>query len=295
MIAATDKIIRFKNLDDLKTAIDKDLKSTEVLAQRYCVRFIMLNDFKTFRELTKFLAAGLGVKMFELQNLTLGDDKTVTIDMLSDAIEGISETSLVTPFSELVRFYKEEDFNGFFNEIILTEDLKHPGKRIYIPIIGLNNRFNDFLKNFGRIQESAPIWQLYSQQDDKVKVFVSKFKTPFLPEGSEYYKLDTMKDWLNFWRKQAPQKKFSVQPNPLEPDGEILVQTRFLPLRKSQMCMNLSPNFLAYPYLLFIRIQKHYTGRNCSKQFLLFLKELSLGSHTLRNTSTHGNLDLNES
>lgn len=215
MIAATDKIIRFKNLDDLKTAIDKDLKSTEVLAQRYCVRFIMLNDFKTFRELTKFLAAGLGVKMFELQNLTLGDDKTVTIDMLSDAIEGISETSLVTPFSELVRFYKEEDFNGFFNEIILTEDLKHPGKRIYIPIIGLNNRFNDFLKNFGRIQESAPIWQLYSQQDDKVKVFVSKFKTPFLPEGSEYYKLDTMKDWLNFWRKQAPQEKILCSAKPI--------------------------------------------------------------------------------
>lgn len=215
MIAATDKIIRFKNLDDLKTAIDKDLKSTEVLAQRYCVRFIMLNDFKTFRELTKFLAAGLGVKMFELQNLTLGDDKTVTIDMLRDAIEGISETSLVIPFSELVRFYKEEDFNGFFNEIILTEDLKRPGKRIYIPIIGLNNRFNDFLKNFGRIQESAPIWQLYSQQDDKVKVFVSKFKTPFLPEGSEYYKLDTMQDWLNFWRKQAPQEKILCSAKPI--------------------------------------------------------------------------------
>lgn len=215
MITATDKIIRFKNLDELKTAIGNDVKSKDVLAQRYCVRFIMLNDFKTFRELTKFLAADLGVKMFELQNLTLGDDKTITIDMLSEAITGITETSLVTPFSELVRFYKEEDFNGFFNEIILTEDIKHPGKRIYIPIIGLNNRFNDFLKNFGRIQESAPIWQLYSPQDDKVKVFISKFKISTLPEGSEYCKLDTMKDWLNFWRKQAPQEKILCSAKPI--------------------------------------------------------------------------------
>lgn len=215
MITATDKIIRFNNLDELKTAIGNDIKSKDVLAQRYCVRFIMLNDFKTFRELTKFLAVGLNVKMYELQTLTLGDDKTITIDMLSEAITSITASSLVTPFSELVRFYKEEDFNGFFNEIILTEDLKNPGKRIYIPIIGLNNRFNDFLKNFGRIQESAPIWQLYSPQDDKVKVFISKFKIPFLPEGSEYYKLDTMKDWLNFWRKQAPQEKILCSAKPI--------------------------------------------------------------------------------
>lgn len=215
MITANDKIIRFKNLDELKLAISEDLKSNDVLAQRYCVRFIMLNDFKTFRELTKFLAAVLGVKMFELQNLTLGDDKTITIDMLSEAITGISETSLVTPFSELVRFYKEDDFNGFFNEIILTEDIKHPNKRIYIPIIGLNNRFNDFLKNFGRIQESAPIWQLYSSQDDKVKVFISRFKIPILTEDSEYCKLVTMKDWLNFWRKQAPQEKILCSAKPI--------------------------------------------------------------------------------
>lgn len=215
MITATDKIIRFENLDELKTAIGNDIKSKDALAQRYCVRFIMLNDFKTFRELTKFLAADLGVKMFELQNLTLGDDKTITIDMLSEAITSITETSLVTPFSELVRFYKKEDFNGFFNEIILTEDVKRPGKRIYIPIIGLNNRFNDFLKNFGRIQESAPIWQLYSLQDDKVKVFISKFTIPNLPEGSEYCKLDTMKDWLNFWRKQASQEKILCSAKPI--------------------------------------------------------------------------------
>lgn len=215
MITASDKIIRFNNLDDLKVAIGNDLKTRDVIAQRYCVRFIMLNDFTTFRELTKFLASGLSVKMFELQKLILGDDKTITIDMLSEAIKGIAETSLVTPFSELVRFYKEEDFNGFFNEIILTEDLTHPGKRIYIPIIGLNNRFNDFLKNFGRIQESAPIWQLYSPRDDKVKVFISKFKIPFLPDGSEYYKLDTMKDWLNFWRKQAPQEKILCSAKPI--------------------------------------------------------------------------------
>lgn len=215
MITPSDKIIRFTDLEQLKVAIEQDLATGEVNAQRYCVRFIMLNSFDTFRSLTAFLCKDLNVQKFELQRLLLDNDKTITIDKLSNAIKGIIQTSLVTPFSELVRFYKESDFNGFFNEIILTEDLKHPRKRIYIPIIGLNNRFNDFLKNFGRIEESAPIWQLYAPQDDKVKVFVSKFKSPKLPESSEYCALDTMKDWLEFWRKQAPRDKILCSAYPI--------------------------------------------------------------------------------
>ena len=215
MITPQDKIIKFANIDELKTAIRQDLTTGDVNAQRYCIRFIMLNDFTTFRELTAFLAKELNVKMFELQHLALGDDKSITIDMLSDAIKGITESSLVTPFSELVRFYKETDFIGFFNEIILTEDLKRPGKRIYIPIIGLHNRFNDFLKNFGRIEESAPIWQLYSPKDDKVQVFVTNFKVPQLPASSEFCAREKMKDWLDFWRKQAPRDKILCSAFPI--------------------------------------------------------------------------------
>lgn len=215
MITPQDKIIKFANIDELESAIKHDLSTGEVNAQRYCVRFIMLNDFTTFRDLTSFLAKELNVKMFELQHLALGNDKSITIDMLSDAIKGITESSLVTPFSELVRFYKDTDFIGFFNEIILTEDLKRPGKRIYIPIIGLHNRFNDFLKNFGRIEESAPIWQLYSPKDDKVQVFVTKFKVPKLPETSEFCALEKMKDWLDFWRKQAPRDKILCSAFPI--------------------------------------------------------------------------------
>lgn len=215
MITPQDKITRFANLNALIEAIKQDLSTKEVNAQRYCVRFIMLNNFSTFRELTQFLVKDLNVKMFELQNLAMGDDKSITIDMLSDAIKGITESSLVTPFSELVRFYKESDFNGFFNEIILTEDLKHSGKRIYVPIIGLNNRFNDFLKSFGRIEESAPIWQLYSPVDDKVKVYVIGFKLPKLPEDSDLCALETMKDWMDFWRKQAPRDKILCSAFPI--------------------------------------------------------------------------------
>ncbi len=212
---ATDKVIVFHSLDDLKEAISVDVKSHDVLAQRYCVRFIMLNNFDAFRELTKFLVLELGVEKFDLEKLALGSDKTIDIDTLSDAVRNLKVSSIVTPFSELARFFKEDEFKGFFNDIILSEDIAHPQKRIYIPIIGLHNRFTDFLKSFGRIEESAPIWQYYTPKDDKVMVYVSKFKNYTIPDKLNICSLPTMRDWLSFWKKQAPKDKILCGASPI--------------------------------------------------------------------------------
>lgn len=212
---ATDKVIVFHSLDDLKEAISTDVKSHDVLAQRYCVRFIMLNCFDAFRELTKFLIRELGVKKFDLETLALGPDKTIDIDTLSDAVRSLKVSSIVTPFSELARFFKESEFKGFFNDIILSEDIAHPQKRIYIHIIGLHNRFTDFLKSFGRIEESAPIWQYYTPKDDKVMVYVSKFKDYIIPDKLNICSLTTMRDWLSFWKKQAPKDKILCGASPI--------------------------------------------------------------------------------
>lgn len=212
---ASDKIIVLHSLDELKEAIIADTTSQDVLAQRYCVRFIMLNNFEAFREVYKFLVKELNVELLDIENLAKGEDKTITVDTLSDAVKGITKSTLVTPFSELVRFYNVEKFNGFFNEIILTEDIKNPIKRIYIPIIGLHNRFSDFLKSFGRIEESAPIWQYYTSKDDKVMVYVSRFKHFTIPEKLNICSLATMRDWLRFWKALAPKDKILCGARPI--------------------------------------------------------------------------------
>lgn len=212
---ASDKIIEFKGLESLKQAILADRDSKDVLAQRYCVRFIMLNNFEAFRELTKFLCQECGVLRLELDKLAYGNDKTLTIDQICDAINEISESTILTPFSELVRFYKDADFNGFFNEVILTESIRNTKKRIYIPIIGLHNRFTDFLKNFGRIEESAPIWQYYTEKDDKVIVYVSKYRGCKLPDHQNICELSTMRDWLKFWKQQAPKERILCSASPI--------------------------------------------------------------------------------
>lgn len=58
---AADKIRVFNDLESLENAIRQDVDSRDILAQRYCVRFIMLNNFEVFRGLTRFLYQEIGV------------------------------------------------------------------------------------------------------------------------------------------------------------------------------------------------------------------------------------------
>ena len=140
---ASEKIIRFDSYDALLDEIKRDIKDGDPLRCRYPVRFIMLNNFDVWHQLAKDLPI-LGVQPFNLEELIEDNhERWITTDELCRTIKSLKVTSLVTPFSELVRFYTDTDFRGFFNEIMInTEDIEHPEKRIYIPLIGLQNRFS---------------------------------------------------------------------------------------------------------------------------------------------------------
>ncbi len=210
MIKAMDtneKIIRFNTLEELEAEIIKDSTSNDMLARRYSVRFIMLNNFNAFQELSKFFA-DFKVKRLNIESLIDDDDhdQWITTGKLKRAIQDCQESTFVAPFSELTRFYKEEDFRGFFNDIMLLEDVHNPHKRIYMPLIGLHNRFVDFLNHFGRLEESAPIWRL-DAEPQHVEVYFTKYKDFKLPHESVQCQLNTLYEWLTFWKKQAPQSK----------------------------------------------------------------------------------------
>lgn len=212
---SSEKIRTFKSFEDLTREIARDKDARDMLAQRYSVRFIMLNNFNEFRNLAKFMA-NIGVDCLDLE--TLVDDSNgdiwITKDELKEAIRKCEKSTFVTPFSELVRFYNDDDFRGFFNEIILLEDIHHPKKRVYIPLIGLQNRFTDFLNHFGRIRESAPIWR-YDAEPQFVEVFLAKYKDFTLPHESVQCQLNSLKEWLTFWKKQAPQDRIVCTSRPI--------------------------------------------------------------------------------
>lgn len=204
---STEKITVFKSFEDLTREIIRDKDNGDMLAQRYAIRFIMLNNFNEFKNLAKFMA-NIGVEALDLETLIDDgeDDTWITKDTLKAAMKECKDSTFVSPFSELVRFYNDDDFRGFFNEIMLLEDIHHPKKRIYVPLIGLQNRFTDFLNHFARIQESAPIWR-YDAEPQSVEVFFAKYKDFKLPSGEIQCQLDSLRDWLKFWKVQAPQER----------------------------------------------------------------------------------------
>lgn len=212
---STEKIKVFKAFEDLTREIVSDKETNDMLAQRYAVRFIMLNNFNEFKKLAIFMV-NIGVEALDLETLIdEGEDDTwITKDTLKTAMKDCKESRFVSPFSELVRFYNDEDFRGFFNEIMLLEDIHHPQKRIYVPLIGLQNRFSDFLNHFARIQESAPIWR-YDAEPQSVEVFFAKYKDFKLPSGEIQCQLDSLRDWLRFWKVQAPQERIVCTSAPI--------------------------------------------------------------------------------
>ena len=100
----SEKIKVFKSFEELTQEIIRDKESRDMLAQRYAVRFIMLNNFNEFKELAKFMA-NIGVQSLDLENLIDDgeDDTWITKDMLKNAIKACTTPTFVTPFSEIGR------------------------------------------------------------------------------------------------------------------------------------------------------------------------------------------------
>ncbi|MBR0038054.1 MAG: BREX-4 system phosphatase PglZ [Bacteroidales bacterium] len=209
----SEKVKIFSSFKELTQEIIRDRDTRDMLAQRYAIRFIMLNNFNEFKELAKFMT-NIGVETLDLETLKDDPDEWITNDDLKNAIKACKLSTFVTPFSEVVRFYNDDDFRGFFNEIMLMEDIHNPDKRIYIPLIGLQNRFTDFLNHFARIEESAPIWR-YDSETQSVEVFFAKYKDFVLPNESVQCQLDSLRDWLMFWKKQAPQERIVCTSMPI--------------------------------------------------------------------------------
>ena len=210
----SEKIIRYSSFDDLIGAIKADASSRDFLSQRYGVRFIMLNNFDSLRNLVAELIE-MDVNMIGLDCLIPSDepDTWISTDTLKDLVFSCNTPSLITPFSELVRFYPDDQFRGFFSEIILSERCK--GNSIYIPIIGLENRFTDFLSHFGRLSESAPIWQYSDLEYQPVEVYViDKYKDLNPSAIGKRCHLRTLSEWLLFW-KDAPKEKIICSSLPI--------------------------------------------------------------------------------
>jgi hypothetical protein len=203
-MTATEKIKSFASVADLLEEIKKDRQSTAVLNRRYAVRFIMLDNFNMYQDFIKEMTRS-DIQIFNLEQLVDDNDKDgwITTDTLVDAIKNLHGRVVVSPFSEIVRFYKDNKFKALFEGISLFES-EDTNTRIYIPLIGLKHRFENFLNTFSRIEESQPVWAVCCAKAQPVEIYLVPNNFP-CPNSINC--LNNVYEWLVFWKTHAPTER----------------------------------------------------------------------------------------
>lgn len=196
-----DKIIDFESVDELMLEINSDKITSNILSRRYPVRLIFLQRFETFRLLIEKLSS-FNIDILHVEKELPQLDGWITKDSLYTLVKNISKDTTVVPFSEIVRFYSREDFNNFFNQLLLIEndDLK---RRIYLPLIGVEERFEkDFFQSFTRKEESAPLWKISKETPNSIKLFL--FPKSLRKKIDGFETINDTNEWLQFWKRKSP-------------------------------------------------------------------------------------------
>ncbi len=196
-----EKIKEFESIEGLVSEINSDKVTNDILSRRYPVRLIFLQRFETFRMLIESLAS-IGIENYHLERDLPHPDGWITKDTLISIVKNLSKDTAIVPFSEIVRFYSKEDFNNFFNQLLLIENIEL-SRRIYLPLIGVEERFEkEFFQDFTRKEESAPYWKISRETPNSIKVYLTS--QTLLKKIDNFETITNTEEWLKFWKKKSP-------------------------------------------------------------------------------------------
>ena len=190
----------FYSLEELYDRIKQDKNSKRISDRRFPVRFIFVNSFEELREIIRYLIKNCNVASREITELLSDKNRWLTTDEIVNWVKKISNNAVVVPLSEFLRFQDKEDFYIILKS--LTEIEKQNNIRIYIPLVGLWERFEqEFWVNFYRKEEWAPIWKLETLPE-KIIIYQLNFdldyKNIFL---QNFIIVSHTEEWLNVWKR----------------------------------------------------------------------------------------------
>lgn len=202
----SDLIKEFSTHYDLKDEIDNDLKDNSPSANRFPIRFIFLNSHDELKEIVDLI--GDNVKKIELSSLLKSDSSWFTNDELFKKIENINENSLILPISEYLRFNSGDSFREFLSKLA---EIEKDNIRIYIPIIGLWEQFNQqFWKYYFRKDNWAPIWKLNTESEE-IKIYQVEFEfNEDKIQTNEFKVISKSKEWFELWKINNNKKIISL-------------------------------------------------------------------------------------
>lgn len=212
----------FDNIETLKQAIDADKLQTgsDVSTRlRYPIRFILFDNFHDSYALIYHLVnSGNGLVSAQEWMEEEYKDVMLTSSKLCNRIEEYirsvqGDSVIVTPFSELARFYDNDTYKDFDSLIstlktIETTDIGwSKSQRVYIPIVGLQGkmaRFFDDPQIFIWYQKSSnPAMNYHLLLTNNTTFGVKNLHQRFTVVENVY-------DWLNYWKAQDKHEQAEI-------------------------------------------------------------------------------------
>lgn len=152
----------YNRVEELLQALKED--STE--ADRFPVRYILVDDIETWRELLNKIRK-FAQRTINLSELCNGPDLLPDIDRLTSVLRQDKEHNfLILPLAEYLRFY--EDGRSCLAELSAIEE---PGtkRRIYIPLFDVSHVFSLVMSKVSRFVDNESCKQYVLQTDDSKK------------------------------------------------------------------------------------------------------------------------------
>jgi len=194
------EVKKLYSLEELYNIIKQDKYSERIADKRFPVRFIFINSFEELREIVRFLIKNCDVESREITELLSDKNQWLTTDEIVNWVKGISNNAVVSPLSEFLRFQDKENFYTTLKS--LTEIEKQNNIRIYIPLLGLWERFEqEFWTNFYRKEEWASVWKLETFSR-KIIIYQINFDLEYKNISLENLAvISTTEEWLSVWKR----------------------------------------------------------------------------------------------
>ena len=208
----------FREMSALKAHVEDDKQvrgiGTSTL-DRYPIRFVLFDNFRDCYEFVDFLQTEQGAHVESVDHWidSKYPDLLITHVELADRItEHIKKKSpndcVIAPFSELARFYDNEEKKAFdaliktIKAIQATPEAQEKHQRVYIPLVGLEGKMETF-KDDSQIN----IWRLVSEDKDLTYKLILTENTDFGVQGleSNYTVVNNIREWLNIWKDNKQQ------------------------------------------------------------------------------------------
>lgn len=209
----------FNNIDTLIAAVAEDKKAEGekgVVLNRYPIRFVMFDNFNDCYDFIDHITGIFSLHMQSIEEWFDAEypDAIVSHSMLATAlqeyVENTTKDSIISPFSEIARFYDDNpgmEFRALISTIKGIQSSKEAWKkhlRIYVPIVGMVNKMALFEKD-----SQSTIWYLKSAsgQCNYNLVLLNGETFGIDTLSKKYTTVYTVFEWLKIWRDREITRK----------------------------------------------------------------------------------------